>query len=285
MNHQFNLQITPMHNCTHARAHTKLNDCKNTEHIQMCTRTRIKILQLFVSLYLIFSFHPCISPSLHFPLPAGDSLWNINYDALSRLCAWPTEKQYVCVCIDVFLEACVLPANDHCFRDLLPSFSLLLSVSLFPAPLTFNLVPQPPVSPTTPFLFPPPPPNPRCRFKQLALSSADTSSMQIESPPTLRLSHFFPVFFFSLPFRDYVVMRVSCLYGETFLTSLFFCSQICFLSLALVLSLSHVVPSLFLLLVTLIRSVCGPEMTCVLMWTEEPWLLCLVKCLLVTVCF
>lgn len=86
--------------------------------------------------------------------------------------------------------------------------------------------------------------------------------------PSLSLSHFFsPVFLFSLPFRDYVVMRVSCLYGETFITSLFFCTHICVLSLslALVLSLSHDVSSLFLLLVTLIRSLCEPELTCVLM--------------------
>lgn len=149
----------------------------------------------------------------------------------------------VCVCIGVFLRACVLPANDHCFRDPLPSFSLLLSISLFSAPLTSNLVPQPPVSPTTPFLSPPLPPNTRCRFKQPALCSADTLSMQIESPPplsvSLPLSFLFPVFLFSLPFRDYVVMRVSCLYGETFITSLFFCTHICVLSLSLLLSCCH----------------------------------------------
>lgn len=72
-----------------------------------------------------------------------------------------------------------------------------------------------------PFPFTPPLP-PNHRFKQLASSSADTSSMQIESPLTLRLSHFLAVFLFSLPFRDYVVMRVSCLYSKTFLTSLSF---------------------------------------------------------------
>ena len=151
-----------------------------------------------------------------------------------------------------------------------------LVVSPFSAPPTSNLVPLPPVSLTTlpPFsLSPPPPPNPRCRFKQLALIAADTSSMQIQSPPTLRLSHFSRVCLFSLPFRDYVVMRVSCLFGETSLTPLFLCSHICALSLSLscslVLSLSGAVPSLYLLLVILIRSVCGPEMTCVLMWAKE----------------
>lgn len=205
---------------------------------------------LIVSLYLAFSFPLCISTSsLHFPSPAGDGLWNINYDALSRLCAQPTEKQYMCVCICVFLGACVLPANDHCFRDLLPSFSPLVSVSPSFAPLTSNLVPQPPVSLTAPFVSLPLPPNLRCRFKQPALSSADTSSMQIESPPTLRLSHFFPVFFFSLLCRDYVVMRVSCLYSETFLTSLSFALTFAFsLSCSLMLSLSLSPPSFYMLL-------------------------------------
>lgn len=44
--------------------------------------------------------------------------------------------------------------------------------------------------------------------------------MQIESPPTHRLSHFLAVFLFSRPFRDYVVMRVSCMYSKTSLTLL-----------------------------------------------------------------
>lgn len=158
------------------------------------------------------------------------------------------------------------------FSRPLALFLSLLVVSPFSAPLTSNLVPPPPVSLATlpPFLshhlhLP----TPDAGFKQLALSAADTSSMQIQSPPTLRLSHFSRICLFSLPFRDYVVMRVSCLFGETFLTPLFLCSHICALSLSLScslpLSLSGAVPSLYLLLVILIRSVCGPEMTCVLM--------------------
>lgn len=138
------------------------------------------------------------------------------------------------MCRGVTPSACVLPANDQCFRDLLPSFSTLLSVSLFALPslalspliLSFTLL----------FLPPPPPPPPLCvllrrptpgaSFKQPALSAADTSSMQIESPPA-SLSHSFPVLLFSLPFRYYVVMRVSCLYSETSLTLPFFCFHIC----------------------------------------------------------
>lgn len=142
-------------------------------------------------------------------------------------------RSNMCVCIGVFLEACVLPANDHCFWDLLPSFSILLPISLFSGSLPPNLVLHPPVSSTNTFLCSPMPASPRCRFEQLALSSADNSSMQIESPPTLCLSYFYPVFLFSLPFRYYMVMRVSCLYSETSLTSLFFCSHICSLSHAL----------------------------------------------------
>lgn len=135
-------------------------------------------LFLYASLHLVFIF-------LHLLETAYEILITMHYqdDVLSLL------RSSTCVCIGVFLGASVLPANDHCFRDLLPSFSLLLSICLFSARLTSNLVPRPPVSPTTPSLSPPPlPPKPRCRFKQLALSSADTLSMQIESPPTRRLS-------------------------------------------------------------------------------------------------
>lgn len=182
----------------------------------------------------------------------------------------------VCVCIGVFLRACVLPANDHCFRDPLPSFSLLLSISLFSAPLTSNLVPQPPVSPTTPFLSPPLPPNTRCRFKQPALCSADTLSMQIESPPplsvSLPLSFLFPRLPLFAPFQrlcgnEGVLLVRRDLHNLPFLLHSHLRSLS--LSLALVLSLSHDVSSLFLLLVTLIRSLCEPELTCVLMWTED----------------
>lgn len=170
------------------------------------------------------------------------------------------------MCIGVFLEACVLPANDHCFRDLLPSFSILLSISSFSGLLTSTLVLHPPVSSTSTFLCSPMTASPRCRFKQLPLSSVDNSSMQIESPPTLCLSHFYAVSLFPLPFRYYMVMRVSCLYSETSLTLLFFCSHIC----SLLLLLSCAVRTLLLPLVTLIRSVYRAEMTCVLMCTEKP---------------
>lgn len=152
----------------------------------------------------------------------------------------------------VFLGSCVLPANDQCFRDPLPCFYpcpfFLPLTSLI---LCLSLLFLPPLVSSSPL---------RCRFNQLALSTADTLSMQNEFPPTLRLSHFLAVFLFSLAFRNYVVMRVSCLSSETFLT---------LLSLSLVLSLSHAVPSFCRPPVSLIRSVCGcvcgPEMTCVLM--------------------
>lgn len=119
----------------------------------------------------------------------------------------------------------------------------------FSVPLTSNLLPRPPAPSSPPLLLfcPPLPPSPRCRFKQLALSAADTSSMQIESPPTLCLPHFLAVVLFSLPLRDYVVMRVSCLCGETFPTPLSFALTFPFsLLCAPMLLLSHAVPSLCL---------------------------------------
>lgn len=146
----------------------------------------------------------------------------------------------------------------------------------FPAPLTSNRVPQPPVSPTTPSLSPlPQTHHPRRKFKQLALSSADTSSMQIESPPTLRLSHFFPVSRsrFPLPFRDYVVMRMSCLYSRTLLTSLSFALALVSLALSCTHPCCHscAVLSILLPIVTLIRSECGPHMNLVFLPEGGPW--------------
>lgn len=76
--------------------------------------------------------------------------------------------------------------------------------------------------------------------KQLTLSCADTASMQIESPPQLsHLSHFWGVFLVSLPFRDYVVMRVSRLCTTDLSHLAFFHAHICFPSLSLSCSRCH----------------------------------------------
>lgn len=125
-----------------------------------------------------------------------------------------------CLLMTSVFETSCPPSPHSC-----PSLSLLAlpSLALSPLILSFTLL----------FLPPPPPlsvllrrPTPGASFKQPALSAADTSSMQIESPPA-SLSHSSPVLLFSLPFRYYVVMRVSCLYSETSLTLPFFCFHIC----------------------------------------------------------
>lgn len=159
----------------------------------------------FVCLSL-FSFLIFISPSgLLFLSPAGDNLWNINYDALSRLCAWPTEKP-LCVNMCAFLGATVLPANDHCFSDLCP-FSLYSCLSLPSLPLsTSNLVPHPSV--TSSFL-----PLLRC-----PTAHADSNTSLEHRLPFISANQIFPklsclscLSLFPLCVRDYVVMRVSCL--------------------------------------------------------------------------
>lgn len=147
----------------------------------------------------------------------------------------------------VFKTSCPLPPHS-----LSVSLFALPSQALSPLILSFPLL----------FLPPPPPlsvllrrPTPDAGFKQPALGAADTSSMQIESPPA-SLSHSFPVLLFSLPFRYYVVMRASCLYSQTFLTLPFFCFHICSLPHALSCCRSLcAVLSLLLPLVTLIRTV------------------------------
>lgn len=158
-------------------------------------------LCLFVS---SFSFLIFISPSsLLFLSPAGDSLWNINYDALSRLCAWPTEKPrgvYMCA----FLWATVLPANDHCFSDLLPFFSLLLSVAFFSAP--FHLWSR---ASSFCYFFP---------LLRCPTAHANSNTSLEHRLPFVSANQIFPklsclscLSLFSLCVRDYVVMRVSCL--------------------------------------------------------------------------
>lgn len=85
MDHQLNCRII---RCTHTHA------CMHTHERKKRMLVYKFRWQHYFFVYLFFHF--CISPStLHFPSPAGDSPWNINYDALSRRCASPTERRYV----------------------------------------------------------------------------------------------------------------------------------------------------------------------------------------------
>ncbi len=112
--------------------------------------------------------------------------------------------------------------------------------------------------------------------------------MQIESPPTLLSLSFLSRLSLFTPFQRLCGNEGVWLVQRDLPNPAFFCSHICFLLLLLLLCChSRAVPSLFLPLVTLIRSVCGPEMACVLMWTQgswDWWLLWLVKCLCKPLC-
>lgn len=103
MDHQFNLQNNQKQ--THSCMHTHDNI------ISLCTFSFI-----FASPHLLFT-------SLHLRETAHEILIMMHYqDDVLRLL-----RGGMCMCIGVLLGACVLPANDPCFRDLLPSFSPLLS--------------------------------------------------------------------------------------------------------------------------------------------------------------
>lgn len=109
------------------------------------------------------------------------------------------------------LGTCVLPANDHCFGDLLASrlHSLVFLGSLSPlsGPLTSCLVLHSPV-----FLCTILPPKARCRFRQDAWELPLTHrqcKLNVLQPALPFLS------LLSLPLRYYVIMRSSCFSSQT----------------------------------------------------------------------
>lgn len=158
MDQQFNLQIITVHTRLFHQACTWIRSCAyvhkaqlscSRQHWQKCTYIlHIKHTQTVSWCFLIL----CILQSSHFPSPAvaNEILITMHYrdDVLGL------QRSSVCVCISVFLGTCVLPANDRCFGDLLPSFFILLSVS----PLSlFSLALSPLILSFTLLFLPPPP--------------------------------------------------------------------------------------------------------------------------------
>lgn len=117
MDHQFNLQNNQMHTHSCMHAHTRAQEA------DACAQIQVTTLFLCVPFSFNFASPHLLFTSLHLQETAHEILIMMRYQGdVLRL-----PRGGMCMCIGVLLGACVLPANDPCFRDLLPSFSPFLS--------------------------------------------------------------------------------------------------------------------------------------------------------------
>lgn len=122
MDHQFNLQNNQMHTHSCMHAHTRAQEADRFRYQWVCTNSGDNIISLCTFSFIFASPH-LLFTSLHLQETAHEILIMMRYQGdVLRL-----PRGGMCVCIGVLLGACVLPANDPCFRDLLPSFSPFLS--------------------------------------------------------------------------------------------------------------------------------------------------------------
>lgn len=103
-------------------AHTRAQEADRFQYQRVRTKSGDNIISLCTFSFIFASPH-LLFTSLHLRETAHEILIMMHYqDDVLRLL-----RGGMCMCIGVLLGACVLPANDPCFRDLLPSFSPLLS--------------------------------------------------------------------------------------------------------------------------------------------------------------